>query len=138
MAATTDTSYDLIKAAYTLLTVTDEITPPSAEQATVGLEVLNDMMANYYVDGIRTMWYPQTQDIYSVRPAPMQDYDVQGFKVLLAKWLALRYGINMEPDLKEAAEYSFETLSKRYIEYVQTDLTGLPFSQGGLFGPGRV
>lgn len=136
MANTTETNYDIITSAYRLNTIIDEITPPSAEQGQAGLVYLNNMMSNLQADLRASLgWYPQT-DISAL--APLQDQDILAIKYLLAGHVALNTGIKLEEDLSGAILAFTRALTKRYIDYVESDLTGLPFSQGGLFGPGRI
>jgi hypothetical protein len=138
MAATTETPYDIIVFALRILTIIDEISAPTIEQASLALEVLNDMMLNYARDGVRLGWYPQSMATYQVYPAPIQDYDTRDVKILLAKELTIHFGIEATDTLIGLADASFKALAKRYLKYVESDMTGLPFSQGGLFGPGRI
>ena len=135
MAYTTQTVLEGITAGYRLLTMIDEVTPPSAEQTTVGLEVFNDMMLNLDADGIRLGWYPQN-NVANIMP--LQDIDVRNVKLLLASELANHYGIEIGQTLAAKIDAAIRQLSKRAIEYFESDLTGLPFAQGGLFGPGRI
>ena len=136
MSNTTETNYDIITSAYRLNTIIDEITPPSAEQGQSGLVYINNMMSNLQADLRASLgWYPQT-DISAV--APLQDQDVLAVKYLLAGHIALNFGIKIDTDLAGAIDVFNRALIKRYIDYVDSDLTGLPFSQGGLFGPGRI
>jgi hypothetical protein len=133
---TQQTILDIITSAYRLNTVIDEVTPPSAEQGQAALVLINDMMANMQADLTASLgWYPQT-DITS--RAPLQDQDVMAIKFLLAVHIALNFGIKIEEDLAGASNKAYTALVKRYINYVDSDLTGLPYSQGGLFGPGRI
>jgi len=133
---TTETNLDIITSAYRLNTIIDEITPPSAEQGQTGLVYLNNTMANLQADLRANLgWYPQT-DISAV--APLQDQDILAIKFLLAGSVAINTGVKLEGDLIGAIDSSYRSLVKRYIDYVDSDLTGLPFSQGGLFGPGRI
>ena len=130
-----DTNLQIITASYEILAVVDEITPPSIEQGNTGLEVMNDMLANMDYDGIRLGWFPQTS---LLAIAPLQDQDIGPVKFLLAIDLALRYGITPPPEVVQKADAVYKALAKRYVKYVECDITGLPFSQGGLFGPGRI
>lgn len=141
MAQTKETTLDIITAALRMLTVIDELSSPTPEQSSTAITVLNNMMANYNVDGLRMGWFPQTLTNYNIVPAPLQDFDVEGVKYLLSVKLAPHFGIPLTGDLAglvELADGAMRDLSKRYIKYFNSDLTGLPFPQGGLFGPGRV
>lgn len=129
------TILQIITASLRMLTVIDEITEPSQEQAQAALVVLNDLMADFYADGIRLGWYPQT-DTNAV--APLEDADIRNVKILLAEELSLHFGIEITPSMQGEAKAVYQELAKRYIRYTDSDLTILPFSQGGLFGPGRV
>lgn len=129
---------DIITNGYLVLTIIDEITPPTAEQAKVGFTVLNDMCANLDADGIRFGWFPQTN---LTDTAPLQDQDIRNVKLMFIAELARQYGIDLKserPQLYDDIDSAVRAQSKRSIEYFDCDLTGLPFSQGGLFGPGRV
>ena len=120
------------------MTIIDEVTPPSAEQAQKGLTILNDMVANMEADGIRVGWYPQTE---LDATAPLQDQDIRNVKLMFVGELARHYGIDLKaerPTLLDEIDSAVRTQSKRSIEYFDSDLTGLPFAQGGLFGPGRI
>ena len=129
------TNLQIITASLRLLTIVDEITEPSEEQAQSALTILNDMMADFYADGIRLNWYPQT-DLSAT--APLEDSDIRNIKILLAEELGLHYGIEITPSMQGEAKEVYRELAKRYLRYVDADLTILPFSQGGLFGPGRI
>ena len=136
MSNTTQTNLDIITSAYRLNTIIDEITNPSSEQGQAGLTFLNDTMTNLQADLRANLgWYPQT-DTSAI--APLQDQDVLAIKYLLAGNIAINFGIKLEVDLVGAMDASYRALVKRYIDIVDSDLTGLPFSQGGLFGPGRI
>lgn len=129
------TNLDIITSSYRILTVIDEITPPSAEQAQTALTVLNDMLADYDIVGLRLGWYPQTN---LVDQAPLDPFNVRAVKYLLARDLALHFGIPLTPDMKAVMDEVYDALSKRCLEYFESDLTGLPFAQGGFWGAGRV
>ena len=131
------TNLELITFALRILNVIDEVSGPSPEQTSLAMTVLNDMMANYDADGLRVGWWPQTMSMLT-STCPLQDRDIRDVKILLAEELAMHFGIELTPTLVSEAEYSYKCIAKRSIEYFESDLTGLPFSQGGLFGPGRV
>ncbi len=129
---------DIITNGYLVLTIIDENEVPTAEQAQLGLTVLNEFVANMEEDGVRFGWFPQTS---LQATAPVRDADIRNLKLLFVAELARRFGIDLSterPDLAEEIDSAMRTQSKRSIEYFDSDLTGLPFAQGGLFGPGRV
>lgn len=132
------TNLQIITDGYLVLTIIDENEVPTAEQAQVGLTVLNEFLANLQADGIRVGWFPQTDLTVT---APLQDEDIRNVKLMFMGELARRYGIDLSaerPDLADEIDSAVRNQAKRSIEYFDVDLTGLPFSQGGLFGPGRV
>jgi hypothetical protein len=132
------TVLDIITNGYRVLTIIDEIGVPTPEQAQVGLTVLNEMMASYQKNGIRFGWYPQAS---LTAQAPIQDDDIRNAKLMFVGELARNYGIDLKterPKLIDEIDDAMQQQDKRSIKYFQSDLTGLPFSQGGLFGPGRV
>lgn len=132
------TSADIIVDGYRILTVIDANENPSAEQMQIGLAVLNDTLANMDEDGIRVDWYPQTDVTVTT---PLRDEDIRNVKLIFASELALRWGVSISqsiPDLVEKIDSAVKALAKRSLDYVDSDLTGLPWAQGGLFGPGRA
>lgn len=80
------TNSEVIRDALGLLGVLAESESLSAEQADHGLRVLNDMMADWEIDGIETEYYPQT-DVNADFPAD----DVACAKYNLAVELAPHY-----------------------------------------------
>jgi len=132
------TNIDFITSGYRVLTIIDEEGIPTAAQATVGLTVLNEFMASYQKNGYYFGWYPQT-----LLPAiaPLQDDDIRNAKLMFIGELARHYGIDLKKereDLMGDIDDAYQEQAKRSVKTFDSDLTGLPFAQGGLFGPGRV
>ena len=69
---------------------------PSAEQGQTGLTVMNALLADHAADGVHLGYYPQT-DLSA--ESPLQDSDVNGVVLLLARSLASHYGITLGPEL---------------------------------------
>jgi hypothetical protein len=124
----------IVTEAFQLAGITDETESPSPEQGVNGLTVLNDMLANEAVDGLRLGWWPQTN---LTNTAPLRDSDFYGVKLMLALALAPRYGIDIAKDnpalVAEAADAKRQ-LTKRSLRYFESDLGELQRPQAGPWG----
>lgn len=122
----------LITDSYRIINVIDELEAPSAAQANLGLSVMNDMLANEAADGLRLGYYPQTSLAAS---CPLRDQDLYGVKLMLAKKLALRFGIAItDENMKIEMAESYRQLVKRAIRYTESDLGELQRPQAGPWG----
>lgn len=124
----------IITEAFQKIGVVDETQSPAAEQASNGLTVLNDMLANEEADGLYIGWYRQSDP---TQLAPIRDSDYFAVKLMLAMVLAPLYGINMaqsNPMLVEAAAEAKRQLTKRAIRYFESDLGELSRAQGAPWG----
>jgi hypothetical protein len=122
----------LITDAYRIVNIIDENEAPTAAQSNLALAVLNDMLANEAADGLRLGWFPQTT---LSATAPLRDQDVYGVKLMLAKKLALRFGIDItDENMKVEMAESYRQLVKRAIRYTESDLGELQRPQAGPWG----
>jgi hypothetical protein len=121
------TNLELVSYAYLKANVIDEGSSPSSEQGVVGLNVLNDMMANMSADGIQLGWYPQT---VMAAVSPLQAQDVGPIKYLLCAALAAHYGITLSDLLLSEIGQANIRLVKRALKYSEADLSELPRTQG--------
>ena len=131
------TILDIVTDAARIVNLMDETQQLSAEQGAMALTALNDLMADYFEDGIELGWYPQTD--LSVT-APLASTDARCVKLCFAKELAMRAGLTqtLPDDLKEQMEEAYQKLAKRTLEYFESDMSNLPVPQGTFWGGGRT
>lgn len=124
----------IVTEAFQIATIVDETESPSPEQGVNGLTVLNDMLANEAVDGLRLGWWPQTS---LTNVAPLRDSDFYGVKLMLAIRLAPRYGKNLAESNPLIVAEEIEArrqLVKRSLRYFESDLGELQRPQAGPWG----
>jgi hypothetical protein len=122
----------VITDAYRVVNIIDETEAPTAAQANLALSVMNDMLANEAADGLRLGYFPQT--LLSAI-CPIRDQDAYGVKLMLAKKLALRFGIAItDENMKVEMAESYRQLVKRAIRYTESDLGELQRPQAGPWG----
>lgn len=121
------TNQELVNYAFLKCNVVDESSSPSAEQGVVGLNVLNDMMANMSKDGVKLGWYPQTN---MAAVSPLANEDVGPIKYLLCAALAAHYGITLSELLLAETGQAYTRLVKTALKYSEADLSELPRTQG--------
>lgn len=128
---------DIVTDAARIVNLIDETQQLSAEQGQMALVALNDLMADYFEDGIELGWYPQT-DLSVI--APLASTDVRCVKLCFGKELAMRAGLTqtLPEDLKQEMADAYEKLAKRTIEYFESDMSNLPVPQGTFWGGGRT
>jgi hypothetical protein len=123
---------EIVNFAFWKLNVVDETQVPTAVQASTGLTVLNDMLANQAADGMRLGWWPQTN---LAATAPLRASDIEGVKYMLTRALAAHYGITLKDQLLIALINDAERqLTKRSLRYMESDLGELQRAQGGPWG----
>lgn len=130
------TVLDICTDAARIVNIIDEVQQLSPEQGAQALTAINDLMADMNDDGIELGWYPQTNLQNTV---PLTDGDVRPVKLVFARELAMRAGLTptLPKDISDAMDDAYERLSKRTVEYFESDLTGLPLPQGSYWGGGR-
>jgi hypothetical protein len=121
------TNLELVTYAYLKANVIDETQSPSAEQGVVGLNILNDMMANMAADGIMVGWFPQTN---LAATSPLQNQDIGPVKYLLTAALAAHYGIQLGEILLAEIVAAGTRLAKKALLYGEANLSDLPRPQG--------
>lgn len=114
---------DMITDALRLGNVIDENEDPSAEQGVKGLRVLNQMVAQWVVDGIRLPWHI-VEDLDDDLPIDVKDE--RGLKYNLAVELAGEYGVELLPRVQMIAEDTYAGLAKRYQQVVEMSVDHLP------------
>lgn len=119
-----------------IVNIIDETQQLSPEQGAMALLALNDLMADMSDDGIELGWFPQTN---LSATAPLADGDARPVKLVFSRELAMRAGLTptLPADLIEAMEEAYQRLSKRTIDYFESDLSNLPMPQGRYWGGGR-
>jgi hypothetical protein len=121
------TNLELVTYGYLKCNVISEDQSPSPEQGVVGLNVLNDMMANMAADGVHLGWYPQTN---MAAVSPLQAQDVGPIKYMLCAALAAHYGIELSQLLLAEIGQANTRLVKRALKYSEADMSELPRPQG--------
>lgn len=129
------TNLELVTYAFLKINVVSESQSPSAEQGIIGLNVLNDTLANAAADGVHLGWYPQT-NIAAV--SPLQNQDIGPVKLILCAALAAHYGVALSPELISQIGAATDRLEKRALKYSEADMSELPRPQGPYwwYGPG--
>jgi hypothetical protein len=136
------TNQAIITESFQIVGVVGEGRSPSPTQSANGLTILNDNMATQIMDGwVNIGWYPQTLAQLNSN-APLRDADIADVKLILAGWLAPRYGITIasSPDpsdlsvLGNQIKDAFRRLTKRYLRLTECDLGELSRPQGGPWG----
>jgi len=118
---------DIITDAARIMNALDETSAPSPEQGVMWLAALNDLMAEFEATGIRLGWFPQT-DLSAT--APLQNADVRAVKLCLAAEIASRLGQPLSPETASDINNSYTALVKRYVRYMESDMSELPKAQG--------
>lgn len=122
----------VITDAYRIVNIVDENEAPTANQANLALSVMNDMLANEAADGLRLGYFPQTS---LQANCPLRDQDFYAVKLMLAKKLAIRFGIEIkDANLISEMTESYRQLVKRAIRYTESDLGELQRPQAGPWG----
>jgi len=131
----------IITEAFQTIGVVADGRSPTATQSQVALTVLNDRILSEQRDGWRLGWFPQTN---VAATAPLRDEDIGEVKLVLAAWLAPKYGV----EIKEAADPNdptalsnqikdaFRKLTKRSLAFTESDLGELSRAQSGFGAPG--
>lgn len=127
---------DIVTDAARIVNIIDETQQLSPEQAAQALVAMNDLFADFATDGIELGYYQQS-DLSAT--SPFDTSDVRPVKLCLGKELAMRAGLTqtLPQDLQDEMDDAKERLSKRTVEYFESDLTGLPVPQGSYWGGGR-
>lgn len=121
------TNLEILTFAFNKVNIIDETQAPSAEQGTLGLTLLNDLMADWAADGVDLGWYPQTDPSGN---APLQDGDVRGVKYGLTGELAAHFGIQLDAETQANIDSSYTKLVKRTRPYSEANMSELPRAQG--------
>lgn len=137
----TQTLLQVITDAFRLIGVVADGQVPTANQQAVALATLNDNLLTQQRDGWNLGWYNQGGAQTSAQ-APLQDEDVGDVKLMLASWLAPKYGITVQPSpdptdltaLSNQIRAAYQRLSKRSLRFTEADLGELSRPQGGPWG----
>jgi hypothetical protein len=129
----------IITEAFQTIGVVADGRSPTATQSQVALTVLNDRLLSEQRDGWRLGWFPQTN---VAATAPLRDEDIGEVKLVLASWLAPKYGVEIpvpqDPTdpaaLANQIRDAFRKLTKRSLAYTECDLGELSRAQGGPWG----
>lgn len=121
------TNSEVIRDALGLLGVLAETEALSAEQADHGLRILNDMMADWEIDGIETEYYPQ-DDINAEFPAD----DIACVKYNLAVDLAPHYSARIAEAVAVKASVYYQRKVRDSVRDAnrEIDVTHMPMGTG--------
>lgn len=133
------TNQAIITEAFQTIGVVADGRSPTATQSAVALTVMNDRIMSEQRDGWRLGWYPQSN---LAATAPLRDEDIGEVKLVLASWLAPKYGVTIDVPqdptdpaaLANQIKDAFRKLTKRSIQYTECDLGELSRAQGGPWG----
>lgn len=139
------TLLSIITEAFAMLGVVADGQTPTTNQQTRALATLNTNMLTQEVDGWNLGWYNMGSTPVAnlgTTQAPLQDQDVGDVTLMLASWLAPKYGITIQPSpdptdltsLSNQIRAAYQRLSKRSLRYTEADLGELSRPQGGPWG----
>lgn len=125
------TVIELLKAALIKLNVIDINEAPTAEMGVNGLISLNNLMAQWQLDGIDIGYYPQLmQDAVVPIAAP----NLRGVIFNLAVELATDYGVTTSEEVRKISTETYDALCKSSRKEFQADMTMLPQAEGWDYG----
>lgn len=124
------TAIAMVTDAFRKANIIDQIQAPSAEQAVAGLRILNQMMADWQVDGIRLGWHVVSGLDDTL---PIAAEDERGVLHNLAVEICGDYGIEPSAKVQEIASDTFARFAKTASQEVVADLSGLPVEDAGAF-----
>ena len=104
------TARRVIQSALRLLSITDESEAASAEQASDGLEVLNDMLHGLQPRGADLDF----RDIALTDEVPLPREHIEACKFLLAARLAPEYGTQLTPEVAVEAQRAEQIFQAAY------------------------
>lgn len=127
------TNLDLITAAFRRLGMLDENESPSAEQGSIGLRCLNQVLAEWNQRGIGfPSWHTQTA-LSDALPIP--DWAERAVSGALCIELAAEYDRPVSDALATVATNSFDALQrKRLLQSLQPVEPSLPAAEAGQYG----
>jgi hypothetical protein len=124
------TNLDVITDAMRRMNIIHERETPSSTQGQQGLDLLNDMLADWEEDGIELGYYPQTSTSATI---PVEDHALRGIKYNLALEFGAEYGLEPAPTLAERARMTKARLTKATSEEVETSFDHMPFGGSSVY-----
>lgn len=123
------TNAELITRALRLIGVLSEIENASAEQGLQGLQVLNDMMADWEAEGVDLGYYEQNVLSDDV---PIPSHARAGVRYFLAFALAPEYGKQVSPDMVALGDEFYSRLVREAVlqNMKESTLDHLPMGEG--------
>jgi len=133
------TNQAIITEAFQTIGVVADGRQPTSSQSQTALTIMNDRILSEQRDGWRLGWFPQTS---VAATAPLRDEDIGEIKLVLAGWLAPKFGVTIPPtadpsddsSLSNQIKNAFRKLTKRSLQYTECDLGELSRPQGGPWG----
>lgn len=125
------TNIELLKAALLKINAVDVNQAPTAEMGVNGLVSLNNLMAQWSLDGVDIGYYPQTdQDAET----PITPPNLRAVIFSLAVELATDFGVTTSEEVRTIAENTYAALCKSSRKEFQADMTMLPQADGWDYG----
>lgn len=120
---------NLIRDALGLLGVLSEVEGMTAEQGSIGLRALNELMADWEQDGVNLEWYEQTS---FAADAPLPDHAILAVKYYLAMALAPYFRVAVSPEFTAlGGKYYARLIRDAVRQRIQpTDVSSLPLGSG--------
>lgn len=134
------TNQQIVTEAYQTIGVVADGKSCTPTQGSVGITVLNDMLATEAIDGTRLGWYPQNFATQWTKMSPLADGNIGDVKYMLAERLAAKNGITIDPT-KDLTLYTLisdakSRLAKRSLRMFESDLGELQRAQSSVTGNG--
>lgn len=127
------TNIELLKASLLKINVLEVNESPTAEQGVNGLISLNNLMAQWSLDGVDVGYYPQTdQDAETPIAAP----NLRAVIFNLAMELSTDFGVTTSEEVRTIAENTYAALCKSSRKTFESDMTMLPSAEG--YGMGDI
>jgi hypothetical protein len=95
------------------------------------LAILNELMADWEMDGIRLGYFPQS-DLSA--QCSLQDVDIRAVKLRLVNEFAGRNGVSIDPEMGVSIASVYSKIFKRSIRYVESNNSEPPRPQDNYSG----
>lgn len=123
------TNLQVITDALRAINVIDETETPSAEQGAHCLRQMNQMIAEWEVDGVRLGYFAQVSTAAS---CPVPDWAENGVSMKLALRVAAHFGAQVPIGTAAAANDGYETILRTVLNQALegADMSHLPMGSG--------
>ena len=124
------TNLDIITTALRIINIINETEAAPSELASEGLEAMNDMLADWEVDGIELGYFPQTN---LAATSPLEAKDRRGVKYNLGIEIAGRKNFPISEATIFVAKKSKARLEKGTSEVIENSFSHMPSGRRGVF-----